>query len=321
MDTATPIYLAGHNGLFGKAMQRVLKAHGYGNVLTRRHAELDLANQAATEAFFAEHRPKVVILAAAKVGGIFANMADPLSFIRDNLAIQSNVFDAAHRHGAEKLLFLGSSCIYPRACPQPMVEEHFLTGPVEPTNQGYAIAKIAGVQLCLAHNAARAKSGSGLDCRAIQPPNLFGEGDHFGPSGHALAGMMHRMHHAKLKGDSEFVVWGSGKACREWMYVDDAADAALHALTMPDWDAAIPFLNTGSGVEYAMGDLAREIQKVVGFEGALTFDTSKPDGMPRKLMDSSKFLATGWQPKVSFAEGLARTYAYYRTLPDSQPQV
>lgn len=197
-----------------------------------------------------------------------------------------------------------------------MKEEYYLTGKPEPTNQSYAIAKFAGLQLCMAHNAALKKTGKGMECRAVQPPNLYGEGDHFGENGHALAGMMSRMHAAKGRGESEFTVWGTGKACREWMHVDDAADAAIYAMTM-EWGEA-DFYNTGSGEEYSMAALAEEIKRVVGFEGPLTFDTSKPDGMPRKLLDSTKFLAKGWKPKISFAEGLKRTYAYYLTLPESK---
>lgn len=315
MDKNAKIFVAGHRGLFGSALVRALKRAGYTDIVTRGRAELDLTDQAVVREFFAAERPRYVFMAAAKVGGIFANMADPLSFIRDNLVIQGNVFDAAHRSGVERFLFLGSSCIYPRECAQPMKEEYYLTGRPEPTNQGYAIAKFAGLQLCMAHNAARAKTGKGMECRAIQPPNLYGEGDHFGEGSHALAGMLGRMHAAKLAGDKEFVVWGSGKAFREWMHVDDAADAALYAMEMA-WDGA-DFYNTGSGEEYSMAQLAEEIKAVVGFEGALVFDPSKPDGMPRKLLDSSRFLSKGWKPKISFAEGLKRTYAYYLTLPET----
>lgn len=312
MEKSAKIFVAGHRGLFGSALVRALGRMGYANVITRTRQELDLTNQAAVETFFATEKPTHVFMAAAKVGGIFANMADPLSFVRDNLMVQSNLFNSAHKNGVQKFLFLGSSCIYPRDCAQPMKEEYYLTGKPEPTNQSYAIAKFAGLQLCMAHNAMREKTGSGMECRAVQPPNLYGEGDHFGEGGHALAGMMSRMHQAKLNGDDQFVVWGTGKACREWMHVDDAADAAIFATTMPWGNES--FYNTGSGEEYAMVDLARHIQKVVGFEGTLTFDTTKPDGMPRKLLDSTKFLSKGWQPKISFEEGLQRTYTYYLTL-------
>lgn len=318
MEKSAKIFVAGHRGLFGKGLVRALGKAGYTNIVTRSRAELDLTNQSAVMQFFQAEKPEYVFLAAAKVGGIFANMADPLSFVRDNLMIQNNVFDAAHKSGVKKFLFLGSSCIYPRDCEQPMKEEYYLDGKPEPTNQSYAISKMAGLQMCMAHNAALKATGKGMECRAVQPPNLYGEGDHFGPQGHALAGMMHRMHQAKLRGDKAFTVWGTGRACREWMHVDDAADAALYAMTM-DW-ADQPFYNIGTGAEYSMAALANEIRTVLGYQGTLLFDTSKPDGMPRKLLDSSKFLAKGWQPSVGFADGLKRTYAYYLTLPESQPE-
>ncbi len=319
MDTNAKIFVAGHRGLFGSGILRHLKKHGYANIITRTRQELDLTDQAAVNAFFAKEKPDYVFLAAAKVGGIFANMADPLGFVRDNIMIQSNVLDSAHRHGVKRFLFLGSSCLLPRLCPQPMNEEAFMTGPIEPTNLSYAVAKIAGLQTCTAHNAALAKTGEGMECRAIVPPNLYGEGDHFDANGHALAGLMHRMHHAKMKGEAEFTVWGTGKPMREWMHVDDAADAAVFAMNSAVWNSEVPFLNTGCGVEFSMTELAREIQKVIGYKGELMFDSSKPDGMPRKLLDSTRFLKLGWTPSVSFNDGLKRTYAYYLTLPNSQP--
>lgn len=313
MEKHAKIYVAGHRGLFGSALVRALGRAGYNNIITRTHSKLDLTDIVAVRQFFAAEKPEYVFLAAAKVGGIIANMEDPLGFIRENLIIQTNVMDVADKAGVKKLLFLGSSCIYPRECPQPMKEEYFLTGPLEPTNESYAVAKIAGIQLCRSFNFNLAKTGKGLECRSIQPPNLYGEGDHFGDAGHALAGIMRRMHAAKVGGAKECVVWGTGKVLREWLHVDDAAEAAIFAMDMP-WDNSLPFYNAGSGVEYSMAQLAEEVKKAVGFEGELVYDTSKPDGMPRKIMDSSRLLAAGWKPKVSFAEGLRRTYEYYQSL-------
>lgn len=318
MEKNTRIFLAGHRGMTGSAIHRLLQKEGYTNVLTRTHAELDLQNQAATNAFYEKEQPEVTILCAAKLGGMFANIADPLSFIRDNLFIQSNVFDAAHRNGCKQLLFLGSSCIYPRNAPMPLKEEFFLTGVPEPTNQSYAIAKIAGLELCLSHNAMLAKGHHGMQCRAIMPPNMYGMGEHFGEGSHALSGMMDRMHHAKLNRDVEFVVWGDGSAMREWMSVDDLATATLHALTM-DWptDGSAPlFYNTGTGEELSMKELALAIARTIGYEGKMVFDLTKPGGMPRKCMDSSKFLATGWKPTITLSEGLKKHYAYYLSLPE-----
>jgi len=250
---------------------------------------------------------------------MFANIADPLSFIRNNLFIQSNVFDAAHRNGGKQLLFLGSSCIYPRNAPLPLKEESYLTGVPEPTNQSYAIAKIAGLELCLSHNAMLAKGHPGMQCRAIMPPNMYGVGEHFGEGSHALSGMIDRMHHAKLNTDAEFVVWGDGTAMREWMHVEDMATATLHALTM-EWpiDGSAPlFYNTGTGEELSIKELALAIAKTIGYEGKMVFDPTKPGGMPRKCMDSSKFLATGWKPTITLAEGLKKHYVYYLSLPEN----
>ncbi|MBI1309237.1 MAG: NAD-dependent epimerase/dehydratase family protein [Proteobacteria bacterium] len=316
MDKDAKIFVAGHRGLFGSALVRALKREGYTNLVTRSHVELDLTEQVAVRDFFEAERPQYVFMAAAKVGGILANRTDPLGFGRDNLMIQDNVFDAAHRAGCERLLFLGSSCIYPRECAQPMKEEYLLTGPLEPTNRSYAVAKIAGLELCRGHNENLKATGKGMECRAVMPPNLYGEGDHFDERGHALSGIMNRMHHAKLRGDKECTIWGTGNALREWMHVDDAASAAMFVMAMPEYEGL--FYNIGTAEELSVRELAEEIKQAVGFEGELVFDSSKPDGMMRKVMDSSRLLEKGWKPEVSFAEGLARTYAYYLTLPEAK---
>lgn len=313
MDKSSKIFIAGHRGMAGSAIMSLLQSQGYTNIVTRTRQQLNLLSQPDVEVFYQQEKPAVTILAAAKVGGIAANIADPLSFVRDNLILQSNVFASAHTNGCQQMLFLGSSCIYPRECPQPMKEEYYLTGIPEPTNQGYAIAKFAGLQLCMAHNAVLAKTGTGMQCRAIQPPNLYGTGDHFGEGSHALSGMMERMHNAKVNGDAEFTVWGTGNAMREWMHVADMASAAVHALTMewPTGQGAPLFYNCGTGEELSMRALAEVLKETIDYQGKLVFDPSKPEGMPRKLMDSSKFLATGWKPAISLAEGLKNHYAYY----------
>ncbi len=277
-------------------------------VLTAPHDRLDLMNQAATMAWMEANRPQVVIIAAAKVGGINANNTLPAEFLYNNLMIETNLIHAAHRTGVEKLLFLASSCIYPRQAPQPIPEDALLTGPLEPTNEWYAIAKIAGIKLCQAY-----RRQYGDDFIAAIPTNLYGPGDNFHPEhSHVPAALMRRFHEAKLSGAPEIVVWGTGTPLREFMYVDDMADACVFLLKSYSEESPI---NIGSGEEISIADFARAVQATVGYEGALVFDRSKPDGMPRKLADSSRLKALGWHKVTPLADGLARTYAWFTSHP------
>jgi GDP-L-fucose synthase len=303
-DAAGPIYVAGHRGLVGSAIVRRLQSAGEGDLLLRTRDELDLTNQAAVDAFFAEHRPRQVYLAAAKVGGIVANDTYPADFLRENLAIQSNVIHSAWKHGTRKLLFLGSSCIYPKFAPQPLHEDSLLTGPLEPTNEAYAIAKIAGLKMCQAY-----RKQYGFDAIVAMPTNLYGPGDNFHPdNSHVVPGLIRRFHEAKVAGAPEVVIWGTGRPLRELMHVDDLADALL--LMMHSYSDA-QMVNVGSGQETSIADLARTIADVVGYSGTLRFDPSKPDGTPRKLLDSSRLAALGWTPKVPLREGLGEAYAWF----------
>ena len=303
-DLSRKIYVAGHRGLAGSAFCRKLEALGAKNVVTRLHSELDLCSQAATEAFFLKERPEYVILAAAKVGGIVANDTYPADFARENLLIQTNIIDAAYRHGCKKLLFLGSSCIYPKLCPQPMKEEYLLTGPLEPTNESYAIAKISGLMLCKAY-----RKQHGFNAVSVMPGNLYGPGDNFHPAdSHVLPALMRRFHEARQSGLSEVVIWGTGAPKREFVHVDDMADAAL--FLMREYSGA-GHINIGSGEEMTMKELAERIAAVVGFSGKILTDPAKPDGMPRKLMDSSLLFSLGWKPSIAFEDGLRHTYQWY----------
>ena len=312
MDMTAPIYIAGHRGLVGSALVRQLAAQGYRNLLTRSHAELDLADPVAVEAFFAAERPRYVFLAAAKVGGIHANATYPADFIRDNLAIELNVISAAYRHGVERLLFLGSSCIYPRDCPQPIREAYLLTGPLEATNSAYAIAKIAGIELCRAY-----QRQHGARFLAAMPTNLYGPGDNYDlQNSHVLPALIRKMHEAKTRGAEQVVVWGTGTPRREFLYSDDLARACLFLMTLDDarfeallTDPAAPALvNIGCGTDLSIAELAAITARVVGFSGRLCFDSSKPDGTPRKLLDIQRIQALGWQPTVALAEGIAQAY-------------
>jgi GDP-L-fucose synthase len=276
----------------------------------RTHAELDLADAAAVRKFFEAERPQHVVLAAAKVGGILANDTMPAEFIRENLAIQTNVIHEAWRAGVKRLLFLGSSCIYPRDCPQPMKEEYLLTGPLEPTNRPYALAKIAGIEMCSAYN-----RQYGTQFLAVMPTNLYGPGDNYNlQTSHVLPALIRKAHEAKQRGDDALVVWGTGKPRREFLYSDDMADACVALLGMDDarFGAAIgtypPLVNIGSGTDLTIRELAETVSRIVGFRGALRFDTSKPDGTPRKLLDVSRMTRFGWAPKVSMEEGIALAY-------------
>jgi GDP-L-fucose synthase len=301
----TPIYIAGHNGLVGSAIVRRLRAEGATHLLLRKHQELDLRRQADVEGFFAEQRPHYVILAAAKVGGIEANRSHPVQFLQDNLQIQTNIIDAACRYGARKLLFLGSSCIYPRLAPQPMSEDSLLTGPLEPTNEWYAIAKIAGLKLCQAY-----RREFGFDAICAMPTNLYGPGDNFDlVDSHVLAALIRKCHEAKLRQADSVEIWGSGTPRREFLHVDDLADACLFLLSRYSDGAPI---NVGWGRDISIAELARLVADTVGFTGALSFDVSRPDGTPRKLLDTSRLTALGWQPKIALAAGLAATYDWFR---------
>jgi len=333
MQTSARIYVAGHLGLVGSALVRRLREAGYENLITRSRSELDLTNQAAVDRFFREQRPEFVFLAAAKVGGILANSTYPADFIRDNLLIQSNVIDAAQRYGINKLLFLGSSCIYPKHAPQPMKEEHLLTGPLEPTNQWYAVAKIAGIKMCQAY---RRQYGFNTIC--LMPTNLYGPGDNFDLHDcHVLPALIRKFHLAKLaaEGDWETIraderrfgpipddfraalqgdgrpkvlLWGTGTPRREFLHVDDLADAAL--FLMENYDAE-EIINVGVGKDVSIRELASLVAEVVGWRGEIVFDPSKPDGTPRKLLDVQRLEALGWKAKIPLREGISSTYAWY----------
>lgn len=304
IDTNARIYVAGHRGLVGSAIHRALTAAGYRNVITRPHAELDLCDGAAVDRFFASEKPEYVFLAAAKVGGIHANNTQPAAFIHDNLAIEVNVIDAAWRHGAEKLLFLGSSCIYPKLAPQPIREEYLLTGVLEPTNEAYAIAKIAGLKMCEAY-----RRQHGFNAIALMPTNIYGPGDNFDlETSHVLPALIRKAHEAKVSGAKEIPVWGTGTPRREFLHVDDLADACLFCMTHYDDSVA---LNVGVGEDVSIRELVETVCDVVGFEGALAFDTSKPDGTPRKWLDVGRLAALGWQAKIGLCEGIAGTYGWY----------
>jgi GDP-L-fucose synthase len=299
------IFVAGHRGLAGSAIVRRLQAAGCTNPILRNSSELDLRDQAAVERFFAEARPEVVFLAAAKVGGILANDTYPADFLRDNLQIQTNVIDTSYRYGARKLVFLGSSCIYPKFASQPMQESSLLTGPLEPTNEWYAIAKIAGVKLCQAY-----RRQYGFNAVALMPTNLFGPRDNFNlQTSHVLPALLRKFHEAKARGDREVVVWGTGTPRREFLHVDDLADACWFLLN--NYDGAEP-VNVGTGQDISIGELAALIGEIVGFEGELRFDTSKPDGTPRKLLDVTRLNSLGWQAKIELREGIAATYRWFR---------
>lgn len=304
MQTSDRIFVAGHRGMVGSAIVRALAAQGFGNVLTRTRAELDLLDRAAVDAFFAEARPDHVVLAAAKVGGILANDTYRGDFIYQNLAIQTNVIDAAYRAGVKRFLFLGSSCIYPKHAPQPIPEEALLTGPLEPTNLPYAVAKIAGHVMCDSY-----RHQYGFDAFTVMPSNVYGVGDNFDPeNSHVAAGLMRRFHAAKDARAPEVVAWGSGTPLREMVYCDDLADACVHLLQHYDQGGMI---NAGSGMEYSIREIAETVREVVGFEGRLVWDASKPDGTPRKIMDNTRLFATGWRPKTELRAGLAEMYRWF----------
>lgn len=323
MDPFSRIYVAGHRGLVGSAIVRRLVGNGYAEILTRTHAELDLTDAASTSAFFREQKPEYVFLAAAKVGGIVANNSYPAEFIRDNLAIQTNVIHAAWQNGVKRLLFLGSSCIYPKLAPQPMREEHLLTGPLEPTNRPYAIAKIAGIEMCWSYN-----RQYGTKFLAAMPTNLYGPGDNYHPeNSHVIPALLRKFHEAKRAGSPSVTVWGTGTPRREFLYSDDMAAACLHLMNLPDapYESLLgsdesktgrfepPLINVGVGHDVSIRELAEMVRDVVSYTGEIRFDTSKPDGTPRKLMDVSRLSSSGWHALTDLNAGLARAYSDFLT--------
>lgn len=304
MDKQAPIYVAGHRGLVGGAILGRLQAEGHTQILTRTHRELDLRSQAQVEKFFAQEKPQYVILAAAKVGGILANSTYPAQFIYDNLMIAANVIEASYRHGVTKLLNLGSSCIYPTLAPQPLKEEYLLTGPLEPTNRAYAVAKIAAIELCDHY-----RSQYGVDFISAMPTNLYGPGDNFDlTSSHVLPALLRKILEAKEAHAPTVTVWGSGSPLREFLYVEDLAEACLFLLE--HFSAPGP-INVGTGEDLSIRDLASLIQTVVGYQGGLVFDSTKPDGTPRKLMDVSRLTDLGWRAQVDLKTGIRKTYEWY----------
>lgn len=313
MNKNANIYLAGHKGLVGSAILRKLKSKGYQNLLLRSHAELDLTNQAAVSAFFQSEKPDYVILAAAKVGGIYANNTYPADFIYQNLMMECNIIHAAFEQQISGLLFLGSSCIYPKFAEQPMREEALLTGELESTNEPYAVSKIAGIKLCESYNRQH-----GMDFRSVMPTNLYGPNDNFHPkNSHVIPALLRRFHEAKEKGADSVTIWGTGNAKREFLYVDDLANACLFIMQLDkaDYQAQtqpmLSHLNVGSGKEVTIRELAETIKQVSGFQGQLRFDTTKPDGTPRKLLDVSKINALGWRAQCGLFEGLRETYRWF----------
>lgn len=322
MEKAAKIYVAGHRGLVGSALIRSLKSQGYQNLITRTHAELDLTNQAAVRDFFAAEKPEYVFLAAAKVGGIHANNTFPAEFIHENLAIQSNVIHYSYVNGVKRLLFLGSSCIYPRDCPQPIKEEHLLTGALEPTNRPYALAKIAGIEMCWSYN-----RNYGTHYLAAMPTNLYGPGDNYhSENSHVIPALIRKFHEAKVENAANVTVWGTGNPRREFLFSTDMANACVFLMNLPDTqfnpllgadrnDGLAPLVNIGVGEDMSIHELATHIKSITGYRGEIIYDTSKPDGTMRKLMDSSRLHTLGWKAHTSFADGLAKTYSDFCSKP------
>ena len=301
LDRDAAVYVSGHRGMVGSAIVRRLQAGGYRNILTRTRDELDLLDQRAVRGFLAEAKPDYVFIAAAKVGGIQANNVYRADFVHDNLVVEANLIHGAHLAGVERLMFLGSSCIYPRDCPQPIKEEYLLTGPLEETNRPYAIAKIAGIELCDAYNRQH-----GRHYVSVMPTNLYGPNDNYDlANSHVLPALIRKAHEAKLRGDGEYVVWGSGTPRREFLYVDDLADACVH-LMESGYDGAL--VNIGTGEDVTIRELAETVMEVVGFRGAIRYDASKPDGTPRKLLDVSRLAALGWRARTKLRDGIRRAY-------------
>ncbi|HLY43598.1 MAG TPA: GDP-L-fucose synthase [Terracidiphilus sp.] len=311
MKPESRIFIAGHRGMVGSSIRRALVRKGYANLVLRPHAELDLADRSAVRAFFRDEMPEYVFLAAARVGGIQANATYPADFIRDNLEIQTNVIEASYRSSVKRLLFLGSSCIYPKLAPQPIPEESLLTGPLEPTNRAYALAKIAGIEMCWSYN-----RQYGTRYLAAMPTNLYGPGDNYDLEGsHVLPALIRKIHEAKLAGRREVVVWGTGTPRREFLYSDDLAEACVHLMTLPDAtygsllnDEQPPLINIGSGEDLTIRELAELIARVIEYDGEFVFDTSRQDGTPRKLLDVSRINALGWKASTSLEDGIRRAY-------------
>ena len=305
MDRNTPIFVAGHRGLVGSALVRRLKSGGYRNIVVKTRAELDLTNQAAVAAFFSAARPEYVFMAAGRVGGIHANSTYPAEFIHENLAMEVNVISACHRHAVRKLLFPGSSCIYPRHAAQPIKEEYLLTGLLEPTNEAYAIAKIAGIKMCAAYN-----RQYGTDYLCVMPTNLYGPEDHYDlANSHVLPALIRKMHEARIAGQREVVVWGSGKPRREFLHSDDLADACVFLMERYSAAQVGELVNIGAGRDITIAELAALIADVVGFKGEVVLDTSKPDGTPQKLLDVSRLASLGWHSRIGLREGIASVCA------------
>ena len=307
MEKNEKIYVAGHQGLVGSAILRRLEAEGFRNIVTRLHQELDLTRQEDVEAFFAREKPGYVFLAAAKVGGIYANQTQGGAFIYENLMVQSNVIHAAFRHGAQKLLFLGSSCIYPRLAPQPLKEEYLLSGPLESTNEPYAVAKIAGIKMCEAYN-----RQYGTDFLAVMPTNLYGPNDNFDTqASHVLPALIRKIHDAKVSGKNEVSIWGTGCAKREFLFSEDMAEACVLLMQKCTAVELGGIVNIGCGKDIAIDELAQLIAEVIGYKGAFVYDKTKPDGTPQKLLDVTKITRLGWVPKTALPEGIRRTYEWY----------
>jgi GDP-L-fucose synthase len=325
MKKTAKIYIAGHRGLVGSALVKNLQQQGYANLVLRTHAELDLTDQQATDAFFAAEKPDYVFLAAAKVGGIHANNEYPAEFIRDNLAIQTNIIHAAYKHNVKRLMFLGSSCIYPKLAPQPMKEECLLTGPLEPTNRPYALAKIAGIEMCWSYN-----RQYGTRYLAVMPTNLYGPGDNYHPeNSHVIPALIRKFHEAKVADAPTVTVWGSGTPRREFLYSEDMADACVFLMNLPDdkYDSLLgsdeaktgkfepPLVNIGVGTDVTIRELAETVKQVVGYEGGIVFDATKPDGTPRKLMDVGRLTAIGWKTRTPLVDGISRAHKDFSAYP------
>ena len=304
MDKQSKIYVAGHTGMVGSAIVRCLKDNSYENIITKTHSELDLTRQQDVEDYFASERPEYVFIAAAKVGGIISNQTYPAEYITENLLMECNLIKSAYESGVKKLLFMGSSCIYPKVCEQPIREEYLLSGPLETSNEAYALAKIAGIRMCKHY-----RSQYGADFITLMPASIYGDNDNFDINhSHVIPAMIVKMHNAKLRGDTSVTLWGTGTPMREFLYVDDLADACLFLMQNYSNDTHI---NVGTGIEISIRDLAYKIKNTVGYEGGIVFDAEKPDGTMRKLLDISKLSSMGWTPNVSFEDGIKKAYQYY----------